>query len=184
MARIRSVQVFSAGGVVFRSVAVATSSSPASARAPASIEIALVGRTRLDIWVLPKGTPQTGEDTASTALREVREETGLLTRIVGELGSIHYTFTRAGKRFHKEVFHYLLEATGGDVSLHDAEYDEARWFSLDEAYNRLTFQNEAELLHRARPLIARFLASQDYSPPQDVSVPVRPARDGADGALE
>jgi 8-oxo-dGTP pyrophosphatase MutT (NUDIX family) len=184
MARTRSVQVFSAGGVVFRHAAAAASPAHASAGAPASVEIALVGRTRLDIWVLPKGTPQSGEDIASTALREVREETGLLTRIVGELGSIHYTFTRAGKRFHKEVFHYLLEATGGDVSLHDTEYDEARWFPFDEAHSRLTFQNEAELLHRARPLIERVLASEDYGPPRGVSVPVQPARDGAGGAME
>ncbi len=134
--------------------------SRAAAPSPANVEIALVGRTHVDIWVLPKGTPNRGEDAAGTALREVREETGLITRIVGELGSIHYSFTRDGIRFHKEVFHYLLEATGGDVSLHDAEYDEARWFPLDEAYRRLTFQNEADLLRRAEPKIRRFLADQ------------------------
>jgi 8-oxo-dGTP pyrophosphatase MutT (NUDIX family) len=190
MARMRSVQVFSAGGVVFRPATEAVSSprdvarAPDAAAAPASAEIALVSRARLDLWVLPKGTPRSGEDAASTALREVREETGLITRIVGELGSIHYTFVRNGKRFHKEVFHYLLEATGGDVSLHDAEYDEARWFPLDEAYRRLTFQNEAELVQRAAPLIARFLAGLGTGTAQDVPALGLPSAEESNGALK
>ena len=115
--------------------------------------------------MLPKGTPHEGESAAQTALREVREETGLQTRIVGEVGSIHYEFAHAGTRFQKEVFHYLLEATGGDVSLHDAEYDEARWFPLEEARRRLSYRNEADLLALAEPMIARVVTSRCGTPP-------------------
>lgn len=170
MARARVVQAFSAGGVVFRCAPGAIASAPAAEAPPAghtaaanpldTVEIALVGRTYSDIWVIPKGTPHRDESVADAALREVREETGLITRIVAELGSIHYSFTRDGIRFHKEVFHYLLEAIGGDLSLHDAEYDEARWFPLGAALRRLTFDNEADMLRRAQPLIARAIAGE------------------------
>jgi 8-oxo-dGTP pyrophosphatase MutT (NUDIX family) len=170
MARARVVQAFSAGGVVFRRAPGATGASPAveatipghtaTANPLDDVEIALVGRTYSDIWVIPKGTPHRDESVADAALREVREETGLITRIVAELGSVHYTFSRDGTRFHKEVFHYLLEAIGGDVSLHDAEYDEARWFPLGVALRRLTFDNEADMLRRAQPLIARAIAGE------------------------
>jgi 8-oxo-dGTP pyrophosphatase MutT (NUDIX family) len=112
------------------------------------------------MWMLPKGTPHHGETATQAALREVREETGLETRVVGELGSIHYVFTRAGTRFQKEVLHYLLEATGGDVTLHDAEYDEARWFPLAEARRRLSYRNEADLLATAEPMIARLMGGE------------------------
>lgn len=176
MARTRVVQAFSAGGVVFRRTPSAPgASAPGQAPLPDPtaqadpldrVEIALVGRTFSDIWVLPKGTPHRDEAVPDVALREVREETGLITRIVAELGSIHYTFTREGTRFHKEVFHYLLEAIGGDVSLHDAEYDEARWFPLSVALRRVTFDNEADMLRRAQPLIARVITDEATAEPQ------------------
>lgn len=129
------------------------------ARAPAldGVEVVLVGFLRDDTWTLPKGTPTVGESVEETALREVREETGIQARIVGDLGSIQYSFARRGVRFNKEVRHFLMEATGGDVTLHDAEYDEARWFALADAMQRLTYVNEAEVVRRARPLIGKHL---------------------------
>lgn len=125
-----------------------------------TVEIALVGYPRERIWVLPKGTPAEGESSEQTALREVREETGLEVRLLGDLGSIEYWFARRGVRFHKEVVHYLMLATGGDVALHDHEYDEARWFTFAEALHQLTHANEAAVARRAEPLIRQWLASQ------------------------
>lgn len=118
-------------------------------------EVVLVGRARDDFWVLPKGTPQSGETHEAVALREVLEETGITARIVGELGTIHYWFSRRGTRFSKDVLYYLMAATGGDVSLHDHEYDDARWFPLSMAANALAFANEAEIVRKAEREIPR-----------------------------
>ncbi|HEY7831972.1 MAG TPA: NUDIX hydrolase [Ktedonobacterales bacterium] len=171
MAKTRTVRAFSAGGVVFRLPESAAPTPTAAAdRDPLDgVEIALVGRARVDVWVLPKGTPQRGERVPETALREVREETGLITRIVDELGSIHYSFSRGGTRFRKEVFHFLLEATGGDVSLHDAEYDEARWFPARAAADRLTFENDAAMVRQALPLIVQVRAGHSRETSRETS---------------
>jgi 8-oxo-dGTP pyrophosphatase MutT (NUDIX family) len=183
------VRAFSAGGVVFRfppNTLTATASSPSHAaaapaadRAPADplagIEIALVGRTHAGVWALPKGTPRHGEGVSETALREVREETGLNTRIVGELGSIYYTFTRARTRYRKEVAHFLLEATGGDVADHDAEYDAVRWFPLHEALEHLTFANDADVVRRAQPLLAQLRTGAPTPDAASAALPVPPA---------
>lgn len=147
MPRLRTENAFSAGGVVFRRVAGPPGSPETTG--PDGLEVVLVGRARDGFWVLPKGTPAPGETTEEVALREVREETGVSARIVDQLGSIHYWFSRRGIRFSKEVLYYLMEATGGDVTLHDHEYDDARWFPVGEAAARLAYENEAEIMRKA-----------------------------------
>lgn len=171
MRKSHIVRAFSAGGVVYRRALSLPSSTtdsslftnagddtdPQHLDVPAA-EIVLVGRAWDNFWVLPKGTPHEGESTEEVALREVSEETGISARIVGELGSIHYWFSRHGLRYSKEVFYYLMEATGGDVSLHDHEYDDAHWFRLSEAPARLAYANEAEIARRAATLIRERIA--------------------------
>ena len=65
------------------------------------------------VWSLPKGTPEVGETREQTALREVREETGLEVRILSYFDKIEYSFVRSGERIEKTVHYYLMEATGG-----------------------------------------------------------------------
>jgi ADP-ribose pyrophosphatase YjhB (NUDIX family) len=156
MAKKSVTRAFSAGGVVFR-VGAPDNSAAIDPHSTPAIEIVLVGHVRENIWTLPKGTPTHNETRAQTALREVREETGLETHIVGEIGAIEYTFTRRGMRFVKEVFHYLMVATGGSVDLHDHEYDEARWYPLAGAMRVMTYSNEVEAVRRAEGLITRYL---------------------------
>lgn len=160
MAKIRTVRAFSAGGILFRRASATTGATypPLPPNGGREVEVALVGRAAEDFWVLPKGTPQPDETIEQVAVREVAEETGVIGRIVGEIGSVHYWFARRGVRYNKEVFYYLMEAVSGDVALHDHEYDDARWFLLDEAEARLTYANEADLLRQAREGITSALA--------------------------
>ncbi len=159
MSRPRVVYAFSAGGVVYRRLSAGASEMSPGETSPDGpaprFEVALVGHPAEETWVLPKGTPHPGETPEQTAEREVREETGIQPRIVGDLGSIDYWFTRKGMRYHKEVRHYLMEAVGGSVAEHDHEYAEARWFPIAEAIARLTHENEAAIARRAAQELAR-----------------------------
>lgn len=130
-----------AGGVVLRS-------------AEHGREVILVGRTNDRSWVFPKGTPSPGESSQETALREVREETGLEVRILRPLGDMEYWFAAGGERVHKLVSFFLMEAIGGDLSLHDHEYDDVRWVSVSEARRMLTFDTYRDVLDRVDRALA------------------------------
>lgn len=147
----------SAGGVVYR-------------RRDGLVEVVLVGRSRQQLWALPKGTPEGAETLEQTALREVTEETGLEVAISpagGRIGSISYSYMVAdrGVRVEKDVHHYLMEPRGGDVRLHDHEYDVAGWFDIHEAQRRLTYGNERSILERAGLLIDRLGADMTSDAP-------------------
>jgi uncharacterized protein involved in tolerance to divalent cations/ADP-ribose pyrophosphatase YjhB (NUDIX family) len=141
---IRTVREVSAGGVMYR-------------KNSDQIQIALIHvRNR---WGLPKGHVEEGERIEETALREVREETGLEGRVVKKLGDIRYAYrdtTKEGEpiRIYKRVHFYLLRYLKGDVRDHDHEVDEARWFPMDQVIKNLKFATERKMVHRALSILS------------------------------
>ena len=107
-------------------------------------------------WSLAKGTPDAGESLEETALREVREETGLEVEIDAPLGTINYWFVgrEPDLRYHKTVHFYLMVPVGGGIELHDPEFDVVQWFSSDEALSVMAYANEAQVLRRALSVIS------------------------------
>lgn len=144
VARLRTATATSAGGIVVRHDGGRPQLVIGSRRRERD------GRT----WTLPKGTPNRGETTEQTALREVAEETGLEVRITGPLDSIEYWFVQSGTRIHKTVHYFLMEPTGGDLARHDREFDEVRWIDFIEAPSVLTFETERNLVARAAERLA------------------------------
>ena len=134
--RVRIKEAVSAGGVVYEQRA-------------GIVWVALCGRLNSGLWALPKGTPDAGESLEQTALREVREETGLSVEIAAPLGHIEYWFTRDAERIHKRVYFYLMRPCGGSFDEHDREFDVVRWASAPEALDVLTYPTEREALRRA-----------------------------------
>jgi 8-oxo-dGTP pyrophosphatase MutT (NUDIX family) len=90
-----------------------------------------------------------GEQPEETAVREVREETGLVAEIRVPLGDISYRYVWEGERILKKVSFFLMEALAGDVSLHDREMEEVRWFPVGEVVGRASYRGEKEVLRRA-----------------------------------
>lgn len=113
------------------------------------LQVVLVGRAYPRRWSIPKGTPIRGETLEETAIREVREETGLTVRILEPLGDITYWFSTRGVRHHKTVYFYLLEATGGSIQDHDWENDYVAWILASDALHRMTFASEMTIVERS-----------------------------------
>ena len=119
--------------------------------------VAIIGRLdrrgRL-LWSLPKGHLEDGETTEAAAVREVEEETGIRGRVLAALGTIDYWFVADDRRIHKTVHHFLLEASGGQLSDTDVEVDEVAWVPLDELGDRLAYAGERRLAEAAAGLLA------------------------------
>jgi len=136
---VRTVRAISSGGIVYR-------------RSKGVTEVALI-RVR-DRWCLPKGKVEGGEGLKETALREVREETGLEGKVVNKLGDITYWFTnktREGEtvKIFKRVYFYLIRYLKGDVREHDREVEEACWVTIEEAVKKLAYASERQMMRKA-----------------------------------
>lgn len=107
------------------------------------------GRT---LWSLPKGHIETGETPEAAALREVEEETGIVSKITRSLGVIDFWFMADGKRIHKTVHHFLFSEVSGDLAPQISEVDVVDWFPLDEIATRLAYPDERKLIARSGDL--------------------------------
>jgi 8-oxo-dGTP pyrophosphatase MutT (NUDIX family) len=135
---------FSAGGVLVRTIRGRT------------MLAAIRPNGRETVWALPKGKIDAGETAAETAVREVREETGVEGRLVEKLGDVRYVYTaswKGGERIFKVVSFFLLRAGRGRIGEIDEamriEVAEARWLPLDEAPRLLTYGGEREMAAKA-----------------------------------
>jgi 8-oxo-dGTP pyrophosphatase MutT (NUDIX family) len=100
------------------------------------------------LWSLPKGHIEEGETPEEAALREVQEETGIVSVIEKSLGVIDFWFMAGGKRIHKTVHHYLFRESGGLLAAQESEVDEVAWFALSEIVDRLAYPDEKKLITR------------------------------------
>jgi 8-oxo-dGTP pyrophosphatase MutT (NUDIX family) len=126
-------------------------------RSDESVEIVLAARRtrRGDLaWGLPKGLVEADETPDETAVREVREETGVEAEVEASLGDISYFYVWEGVRIRKAVHFFLMRATGGDTSQHDHEMEDVRWFPLSVALRRAKYKGERDVLHRAAERLA------------------------------
>lgn len=129
----------SSGGVVYRIL-------------DEGVEIVLASRrTRSGdlVWGLPKGHLDHDESPEEAAIREVREETGLIAEIRQPLGTISYSYSWEGQGISKIVHFFLMHAIGGDTAEHDHEMEEVAWFPLRKALDSAAYDSERDVIERA-----------------------------------
>jgi 8-oxo-dGTP diphosphatase len=107
-------------------------------------------------WVFPKGligdhTP--GEKKEDTALREVKEETGVKAKILKEIESTTYWYNWEGEKIRKTVYYFVMEEAGGDITKHDMEMEAVEWIPFEEVENRLTYESDKNSWQKAKRLI-------------------------------
>jgi len=133
---------FSAGGVVVR-------------RMRGRPYIAAVRVKDGKVLALPKGHIEPGESGGDTAIREVREETGIDSTMVEKLDDIRYWYTRGGARVLKIVSFFLLSYRGGSVRDYQREeVDGAEWVPLEDAPRLLSYSGERKMAAAALSKLA------------------------------
>jgi 8-oxo-dGTP pyrophosphatase MutT (NUDIX family) len=113
-------------------------------------------KTSLEMLLaLPKGLVDPGEKPEQTAIREVREETGLTTSPIVKLGDIKYAYVRTWankERVFKVVSFYLLRYESGRIDEiapeMRIEVKRALWVPLEEAIRRLAYRGEKDMIRR------------------------------------
>lgn len=122
-----------------------------------SFDVVII-KTHEGRWQLPKGWIEEGESPEQAALREAREEAGIVAELVAPLDTIKYQFISKydaePARVFKRVHFFLLRYLSGTTDDHDDEVLEARWVAIDEALHLLTFKDERRMIEIARAKLA------------------------------
>ncbi|GAB7386312.1 NUDIX hydrolase [Bacillaceae bacterium] len=113
----------SAGGVVYR-------------EKNGELQIMLI-EDRYSRISLPKGKKEAGETIEETALREIKEETGIEGEIVRPLEVIHYQYYNPEiGNVDKEVHYFLVRAVSGKLEAQVEEINGVQWLSPNQALRK------------------------------------------------
>ena len=104
-------------------------------------------------WGFPKGGQEIGESEQETAIRELKEETGINDiKLFGNKSfTIKYLFKKDGLQYNKSVTYFpgfifsMNTATPKDFK---AEISEIKWVSYKEAKELITFLEEKNILNQ------------------------------------
>lgn len=99
-------------------------------------------------WTFPKGHAENGEEPEEAALRELHEETALTVTGIDASRTYtqEYTFIDEGVQIQKTVIYYCGIATAKEYRIQEEEVQEAGWFTLEEAVQKLTFEPAKHML--------------------------------------
>ncbi len=107
-------------------------------------------KNKYEGWVLPKGTVEPGEEHEETALREVKEESGVEGTIKSYVGKSQYTFNTQQDMISKEVYWYLMSSESYYSKPQREEYFvDSGYYKYHEAYHLLKYPNEKQILEKA-----------------------------------
>jgi len=101
---------------------------------------------KIGFWCLPAGYVEYDEGPAAAAIREVREETGLVIRVTGLLAAYHITSDPRGMAV---ILIYRATRVGGELAPGD-DASEAGFFAPDELPRNLAFASTRRALLRWR----------------------------------
>ena len=127
---------FTAGGVVYR-------------LRNNGVEVLMI-QDQKGRWTIPKGHVERGESLEQTALREVREETGLRKiKIRHKLDKIHCFYRLQGKLIFMTTYVFLMEALGDSDHLVPENNEgivDVRWFPQEQALQLIEYKQTEQLM--------------------------------------
>jgi 8-oxo-dGTP pyrophosphatase MutT (NUDIX family) len=135
-------------------------------------------RKQASVLALPKGLVDQGEKAEETAIREVREETGVEAALVTKLTDIKYFYVRSWgdkQRVFKIVSFFLLLYRSGKIGEISEEMrievERALWLPLEEAAQKLTYKGEREVVKKAQEYVSAHPELKADRPERQKAVP-------------
>ena len=116
------------------------------------VRILLVKNHNGKCWTFPKGHIEMGENEQQTALREIKEETGLSVEIIP--GFRQTSSYRPFGKIRKTAVFFLAKADKSIVSMQPSEIDYYLWVSIDEAMRMCRHENDTNILKEVRKKLA------------------------------
>lgn len=109
-------------------------------------------------WDFIKGKMEEGESTHETAIREAKEETGIMdiTFLENFEEWINYDFQYQGELVHKKVVFFLAETKTKEVMI-SHEHLDYTWMDYNTSMEKTTFDNAKTVLTRAQMLLTKTL---------------------------
>jgi 8-oxo-dGTP pyrophosphatase MutT (NUDIX family) len=100
-------------------------------------------------WIFPKGHIEKGETPEAAAIRETKEEAGVVGKLIGPAGVLEYGFMGAKAR----VEYFLVQFIGEAGPPEDGR--SRSWCGFEDALERLNYKNTRKLLRKAWKQISR-----------------------------
>ena len=108
------------------------------------IELLLIKNRYGGHWSFPKGHVEGQETEIQTALREVKEETGLDINIQKGFRQMVEYYPKPNIR--KQVVYFLGEAKTTQFKRQEEEISRIIWTEIHKAYHMVTFKNDRDLI--------------------------------------
>lgn len=114
-------------------------------------EILLIKHINSGHWSFPKGHVEGDETEVETAMREIKEETGIDV-IIDQ--SFRETVTYSPRRdTHKEVVYFIAKAKNTDYTPQEDEIADIRWVEIGRAGSVLAYENDKSIVNKAKNFI-------------------------------
>lgn len=110
-------------------------------------------------WGFPKGHVEASETEAETAIREIREETGLEVEL--DTNFRHSVVYCPRDYIEKEVIYFTARTDTRETVPQPEEIRRADWFTFDEASRQLTHDNDIQILRSAQQYWKEKLAREE-----------------------
>ncbi len=116
-----------------------------------NIELLLIKHVVGGHWSFPKGHVEPGETEEQTALREIKEETGIDVELNT---SFREVVSYSPKRdTTKDVIYFLGKAKTFQYTPQEEEIAQIKWVEINLAHSFLTYDNDKQLVNKAKPMI-------------------------------
>lgn len=108
------------------------------------LQVLLIKHINGGHWAFPKGHVERGETEEQTALREIKEETGLTVMLDT---NYRKTVTYSPKKdVVKDVVYFVAVAKDGQRTAQESEISRIRWTDADRAADFVSFENDKVIL--------------------------------------